>query len=748
MGLSRNLIRQKRDWIIESYSIDEEHPGPFPFCLGKITVNNEKRELTLIGPGATEDPVDLITIDDEKQLICINGPLDYEQPKILNVVYEENTPSGRASTRLGVEIKVLDINDNPPVFSKEIYYATLEESKQQGSEVVTVQASDADEPGTNNSTFKFRIESILPVPTNAHFDINTKGESGIITFKGCLDYKKENKYTILVEAKDQGEKKQLSSTSTVIVEVLDQNNHHPATSIPFVHGRVKENEKDIQVGRLQVTDKDTKGTAAWKAKYALHGDQGGHFKITTDPETNEGVLTIEKPLDYEKLSMKNLSVSVENEEPLFCCEVKVRSATQLWEVDREKCLLVATPPQFAVTIEVENVNEPPIFKPAVKHVYKKESIAVGSYLEKLTAHDPDDDNAMLKYFKGEDPAGWVSVDPKTGEITTANNLDRESPYVKNNVYTVIIYSVENGKAPLTGTGTLIIHLADVNDNLPILEQSQLDMCLSDELVKISVRDPDQSYNSGPYYFEILGDVQRQWRLEPKYGNTSNLIKESVAYAGRHSLKLKISDRQGLYLEQNLHVTVCDCTGSTSTMCETGQSRPQLAGRAVAVPVIALLLLLCILLMMIKCEKRREFIPLPGTFKGHVRNYCTEGPGQDIKPVQKNDGVNITQLPSQIQITTQGMLPSLVCQQQPCRECILTKGTTSAMSKWTGSVCNVEFHPNPIPIPTILLTEPSSLDLACSLSLDPNFKPLDAICRPPNLPMLVVEDKKCTFPVHK
>ena len=50
----------------------------------------------------------------------------------MQVVYEENTPSGRASTRLGVEIKVLDINDNPPVFSKEIYYATLEESKQQG----------------------------------------------------------------------------------------------------------------------------------------------------------------------------------------------------------------------------------------------------------------------------------------------------------------------------------------------------------------------------------------------------------------------------------------------------------------------------------------------------------------------------------------------------------------------------------------------------------------------------------------
>ena len=69
---------------------------------------------------------------------------------------------------------------------------------------------------------------------------------------------------------------------------------------------MKENEKDIQVGRLQVTDKDTKGTAAWKAKYALHGDQGGHFKITTDPETNEGVLTIEKVTEIPSFCVKDL----------------------------------------------------------------------------------------------------------------------------------------------------------------------------------------------------------------------------------------------------------------------------------------------------------------------------------------------------------------------------------------------------------------------------------------------------------
>lgn len=46
---------------------------------------------------------------------------------------------------------------------------------------------------------------------------------------------------------------------------------------------------------------------------------------------------------------------------------------------------------------------------------------------------------------GHDPDGWVTVDPHTGNITTAKRLDRESPYVVDNIYTVIMHAVDNGK---------------------------------------------------------------------------------------------------------------------------------------------------------------------------------------------------------------------------------------------------------------------------------------------------------------
>lgn len=50
----------------------------------------------------------------------------------------------------------------------------------------------------------------------------------------------------------------------------------------------------------------------------------------------------------------------------------------------------------------------------------------------------------FRFMKGHDPAGWVTVDQKTGEVTTAKLLDRESPYVKDGIYNVTVLVVDSG----------------------------------------------------------------------------------------------------------------------------------------------------------------------------------------------------------------------------------------------------------------------------------------------------------------
>lgn len=57
---------------------------------------------------------------------------------------------------------------------------------------------------------------------------------------------------------------------------------------------MKEGEENVLVLRLQVMDKDTEGTEAWRVKYIIHGDTNNNFIITTDPVTNEGLLFLDK----------------------------------------------------------------------------------------------------------------------------------------------------------------------------------------------------------------------------------------------------------------------------------------------------------------------------------------------------------------------------------------------------------------------------------------------------------------------
>lgn len=47
--------------------------------------------------------------------------------------------------------------------------------------------------------------------------------------------------------------------------------------------------------RLPVQDHDSPFTSAWRAKFNIsNGNEEGHFDISTDPETNEGILHVIK----------------------------------------------------------------------------------------------------------------------------------------------------------------------------------------------------------------------------------------------------------------------------------------------------------------------------------------------------------------------------------------------------------------------------------------------------------------------
>ena len=51
----------------------------------------------------------------------------------------------------------------------------------------------------------------------------------------------------------------------------------------------------------------------------------------------------------------------------------------------------------------------------------------------------------LRYSKMNDPADWLAINRTNGQIVTTATLDRESIYVKNNIYEATFLATDNGK---------------------------------------------------------------------------------------------------------------------------------------------------------------------------------------------------------------------------------------------------------------------------------------------------------------
>ncbi|XP_027014954.2 cadherin-like protein 26 [Tachysurus fulvidraco] len=635
-------IRQKRTWITDSFTIEEESPGPFPYVLG--TIHIEKKYLVnfqLSGSGVDMEPTGVLSIDSKTGQVLVHKKIDFEAFQVLRLKFEaKNVSNDKVDTRLGVEVKVQDINDHAPVFKPPSYKKDINESETQGKLILTVFASDDDDASTNNGTFEIRLVSVTPKTDNVEFYIKQNADTGSIYFKGCLDYEKAQKYTLLIEAKDKGDKVQLSSTSTVDVNIVDQNNHLPEFTGHTGPGKIKERESEVEVLRVQIKDKDTEGSPAWKAKFTLHGDADNYFKIQTDPKTNEGILTVIKAMDYEQQTSRNVSISVENEVPYFSCKVKNPTSNGLWDVEiltEKSSIIKAKASQlYNATIAVEDINDPPEFVPLVKEKMIMENAKVGTYLVTLTARDTDSSFASSFYFvKGKDKANWMNVDSKTGQVTTAKVLDRESPFLENNAYNVTVYVVDNAEPPLTGTGMVVIYLVDQNDNVPLLQKASENVyvCLSDEetMTNITAEDLDLAPYSEPYHYELLGDVKGNWRIEPNPGTTVNLIREKSVLSGRYMLQIKILDNQGIGSVQNVSVTVCDC--SITPNCHVQRSvSAQTSLSAIGIIILAFLLLLVFPLMalLLSCKPQKAMIPSNDAPGWYLINSNIETPGTDCK----------------------------------------------------------------------------------------------------------------------
>ncbi|NXJ27447.1 PCDGA protein, partial [Dicrurus megarhynchus] len=150
--------------------------------------------------------------------------LDREQASEYNVTVraaDGGSPPLQSSAVLA--LRVLDVNDNAPVFAQERYSARLAENNAAGALVLTVRATDAD--WGQNARVRYRLSEgrVRGAPLSSYVFM-VDAESGMITLKEALDFEDTRGYTLLVEARDGGG---LVAQCKVVVEVLDVNDNAP-----------------------------------------------------------------------------------------------------------------------------------------------------------------------------------------------------------------------------------------------------------------------------------------------------------------------------------------------------------------------------------------------------------------------------------------------------------------------------------------------------------------------------------------
>ncbi|XP_069506807.1 cadherin-like protein 26 [Ambystoma mexicanum] len=618
------LRRSKRRWVLTTIVLEEGDTGPFPKIAGEL-FNDRAINMTIkyliSGPGVDEFPEPgLFSVDDATGVVYVHRTIDREVTPMFTVCFDvADRASGRIVDKsLIFNVEVKDKNDNAPIFLQNEYNVTIKETSALENPVLQMIAQDKDKEDTLNSVVIYSLVSQTP-DSPVTFTIDAK--NGLIRGKGCLNYETVKMVRIIVRARDDGSPP-MSSTATVNVIVESGNTHSPVIIGKQYEGKILEGQTSTNVSRIRVGDKDIRKTPAWRAKFKiLSGNEKGNYNITTDPETNEGLLSIIKPLDFEGGPERNLVISVENEEPFFICE-KGKMTMQ----DK------SSPITVGMKVNVVDINDAPYFTPAKLIVREKEGLKPGTVLARCNATDTDLIPNKIRYKLAYDPEGWVTVDENTGVVTTVKELDRESPYVNNSIYNIIIHAVDDGEPPQTGTGTVVLYVSDINDNMPYLLSRYMEVCdqVRKPSVTVQAADRDIEPFAGPFSFEMADEskkVKETWKFGKITEDSAELLLRENMPKGNHSVALNIYDRQGHSGTENLVVRICSCPDGR--ICEKLEPAAHfLGGGSIAVMLAALLLFLLALLLLtcLVCGSSKKHGGLPPFDDGNqtLIKYNEEG----------------------------------------------------------------------------------------------------------------------------
>lgn len=451
------------------------------------------------------------------------GKLDREQVEYysLNICARDRGRPPRLGYLL-VNVTVLDVNDNPPVFQQSDYVVSLNESAPIGTKVLTVHATDKDSEDNSKLTYylpdnerKFIIDPETgtiytaepPKCPEQRCNVSRQEES---CPKSCV---------LTVFARDHGSPRQGGRTY-VTVNLLDANDHAPEikfTFFPTIQGfqyaTVDENAaNDSVVAAVVVVDVD-EGLNGRANVEIRAGNELGHFRLENTKSLF--IVRVDGRLDREEIPKYNLTIVATDK------GVPPKSSTAF------------------LVIHVNDVNDhEPVFQQSEYSAVLSELSPVGSFVASILATDADTGvNAKIHYDFGKGNDGhWFAIDGDTGLVTTVATLDRE---VKGSIE-LHVSAWDGGPNPKFAATHLKVTILDENDEAPRFFESMSYVTLPENtpphsmVATLTATDNDQGTNGSvaySFHHSVLHDYPNAFALDVLTGQLTTKValdRETIA----------------------------------------------------------------------------------------------------------------------------------------------------------------------------------------------------------------------------
>ncbi|KAJ1523428.1 hypothetical protein ONE63_001290 [Megalurothrips usitatus] len=337
---------------------------------------------------------------------------------------------GHFMDRADVNITVLDVNHNKPVFtqpgSTNASIGIPESNAEAGYSVMVVKAIDGDGGENGHVTYHFKVDN-KNVQETEEFLINE--ETGEIVTKVLLDREVKEKYELVLVARDHGSPTSYETLRVLSINVIDANDNNPEfprgpSTMPYHFSAPENAPPNVKIGRVEAQDPD-EGLYARIYYYLIRNSGPGLFSI----ERTDGTLYTNATLDREKEDSYELYIKASNDPDFFMPKDEMNAMSES-ELQQDPSIA-----HVVVKVLDENDN-PPQFEHLNYYAGVNAMANVDELVIQLTAKDPDlgSNGSIIYYIAASNlykygsnrSSGSIVPSPfnitQTGQLRTSNYM--------------------------------------------------------------------------------------------------------------------------------------------------------------------------------------------------------------------------------------------------------------------------------------------------------------------------------------